>query len=56
MNYLSTRDKTLQLNAAQAISLGLSTDGGLMTPAILPKLSNNALESMKDMSYPQRAV
>lgn len=56
MNYLSTRDRTLQLSAAQAISLGLSTDGGLMTPTVLPKLSNNALESMKEMSYQQRAV
>ena len=56
MNYLSTRNKTLELTAAQAIAQGLSVDGGLMTPAFLPKLSNNALESMKEMSYQQRAV
>ncbi len=56
MNYLSTRDKSLRLSAAQAISRGLSTDGGLMTPVILPKLSPNALETMKEMSYQQRAV
>lgn len=56
MNYLSTRDKTLQLSAAQAIARGLSVDGGLMTPVLIPKLSQNALETMKDMSYQQRAV
>lgn len=56
MNYLSTRDSKLQLSAAQAISRGLSAEGGLMTPAVLPKFSQNALETMKDMSYQQRAV
>ncbi len=56
MNYLSTRDKTLHLSAAQAISQGLSVDGGLMTPVVLPKLTPNALDSMKEMSYQQRAV
>lgn len=56
MDYLSTRDKTLRLSAAQAISQGLSVDGGLMTPVVLPKLSSNALETMKEMSYQQRAV
>ncbi len=56
MNYLSTRDKSLRLSAAQAISRGLSADGGLMTPVVLPKLSQNALETMKEMSYQQRAV
>lgn len=56
MNYLSTRNKTLRLTAAQAISQGLSADGGLMTPEILPKLSRNAMDTMKEMSYQQRAV
>ncbi len=56
MNYISTRNKSLRLTAAQAISQGLSTEGGLMTPIVLPKLSQNALETMKEMSYQQRAV
>lgn len=56
MNYLSTRDKSLRLSASQAIAQGLSVDGGLMTPVVIPKLSQNALESMKEMSYQQRAV
>ena len=28
MKYLSTRDKTLRLSAAEAIKMGLSRDGG----------------------------
>ena len=31
MEYLSTRDKTLRLTAAEAIKMGLSRDGGLFT-------------------------
>jgi threonine synthase len=56
MNYVSTRNKALRLDAAQAISQGLSVDGGLLTPEVLPHLSQNALASMGEMSYPQRAV
>jgi threonine synthase len=56
MNYVSTRDKSLRLDAAEAIAQGLSADGGLLTPEVLPNLSRNALESMREMSYQQRAV
>jgi threonine synthase len=56
MNYVSTRDKTLRLDAAEAIAQGLSVDGGLITPEVLPNLSRNALESLLEMSYQQRAV
>jgi threonine synthase len=53
---VSTRDKSLRLDAAEAIAQGLSADGGLLTPEVLPNLSQNALESMREMSYQQRAV
>ena len=56
MNYLSTRNNNLRMTAAQAIAKGLAPDGGLMTPQVLPRLAGNALESLKDMSYQQRAV
>ena len=56
MKYLSTRNRTLRLSAEQAIAQGLSADGGLMTPELLPRLSQNALTTMKDMSYQQRSV
>ncbi len=44
------------MSAAEAISQGLSVDGGLLTPVVIPKFSSNALKTMKDMSYQQRAV
>ncbi|MGM9536905.1 MAG: threonine synthase [Candidatus Onthomonas sp.] len=56
MYYVSTRNKKLEFTPAQAISQGLSREGGLFLPAALPRLPGHALESLKDMSYQQRAV
>ncbi len=56
MYYVSTRDKSLKLTAAQAIAQGLSRDGGLLTPSQLPQLPANALETLQGMSYQDRAV
>ena len=56
MYYVSTRDKSLRCTASEAIQQGLAADGGLMTPEVLPKLSHNALDTMREMSYQQRAV
>lgn len=56
MYYVSTRDKERHCTAAEAIARGLAPDGGLMTPEVFPKLSSNALDTMRDMSYQQRAV
>ena len=56
MYYVSTRNKMLEFTPAQAISQGLSREGGLFLPASLPKLPGHALENLKDMSYQQRAV
>ncbi|MBU5434824.1 threonine synthase [Pseudoflavonifractor sp. MSJ-37] len=56
MYYVSTRNKGTKKLAAEAIAQGLSRDGGLFTPEVFPKLSGNALETMRDMSYQQRAV
>lgn len=55
MYYLSTRGNQ-RLTAAEAITQGLARDGGLMTPEVFMKMSPSALDTMKDMSYPQRAV
>lgn len=44
------------MSALEAIAQGLAADGGLLTPEVLPKLAHNAIETMKDMSYQQRAV
>ena len=56
MNYVSTRDKSLRMTAAQAIVRGMAPDGGLMTPEAFLHLPHGALEQLKDMSYQQRAV
>ena len=56
MQYISTRDREQQFSASQAIAKGLAEDGGLLTPAYLPKLPRRALEELKNMSYQQRAV
>ena len=56
MYYVSTRNKGDRRTASEAIEKGLAVDGGLMTPEVLPKLSHNALDTMRDMSYQQRAV
>ena len=56
MYYVSTRNKEDRRTAAEAIAQGLAVDGDLMTPEVFPKLSHNALDTMRDMSYQQRAV
>ena len=56
MNYLSTRNKDLRMSASQAIAKGLAPDGGLLTPAVLPRLPISSVETMKEMSYQQRVV
>lgn len=56
MQYISTRDSGLHFTASQAITQGLASDGGLLTPFYIPKLPGNALKDLKDMSYQHRAV
>ena len=56
MEYLSTRDKTLRKSAAQAITMGLSRDGGLFTPVSFPGLNTLGIETLCGMSYQRRAA
>lgn len=56
MYYVSTRDTSLRLTAAEAIAQGLSRDGGLLTPASLPALPSDALSLLQTMPYSERAV
>ena len=39
MKYYSTRDTGVRLSAAEAIEMGLSRDGGLLTPVEIPRLT-----------------
>lgn len=56
MYYVSTRDRMKKVTVSGAIAYGLAPDGGLYTPEAIPSLSRNALETLKDMTYQQRAV
>ncbi len=56
MKYVSTRDRTLRYDAAQAIAMGLSRDGGLFTPIELPELPPAALDALTGMTYQERAA
>lgn len=56
MYYVSTRDKSKSLTAAEAIAQGLARDGGLLTPEKLPRLPEGALKALQNMSYQERAV
>lgn len=56
MRYQSTRDKSVFITAAEAISQGLARDGGLFVPELIPKLGSDAIEKMLEMTYQERAV
>ena len=56
MKYLSTRDKTVRLSAAEAIKMGLSRDGGLLTPETIPVMDEAFIKSLIPAPYPARAA
>ncbi len=56
MEYLSTRDRTLRVSAAEAIKMGLSRDGGLFTPVYFPELGALDLKTMCPMNYCRRSA
>ena len=56
MKYLSTRNRDIRVPAAKTIARGLSPDGGLYVPEVLPTLPDGALKSLCGMNYTQRAV
>ncbi len=56
MYYQSTRDASLRLTAAEAIARGLSRDGGLFVPAVLPRVERSFLEELLTCGYAQRAA
>ena len=53
MKYKSTRNKELRVTAAQAITQGLSEEGGLFVPETFPVLDYRAL---LPLSYAERAA
>lgn len=55
MYYTSTRNKQLKVTSSEAITKGISEEGGLFVPCEIPKLSLSDLEQMTKMSYIERA-
>ena len=55
MFYTSTRDKSLKVTSAEAITKGISEEGGLFVPCEIPQVDLDFIASMKDMSYIERA-
>lgn len=56
MKYYSTRDRSLRKTAAEAIQMGLSRDGGLLTPMEIPQIDRDFLERLVHARYQERAA
>lgn len=56
MKYTSTRDRSISVSAAQAITQGISDEGGLFVPESLPQFTKEDLAAMVSCSYVERAV
>ena len=56
MQYYSTRNRTLRYEAAEAIKLGLSREGGLLTPCEIPRIDESFLTDLVGRSYRERAA
>ena len=54
--YHSTRNSKMRVSAAQAITQGISADGGLFVPEELPKLTQEDLLLLAEKSYVERAI
>ena len=51
MNYVSTRDVSVKVSASQAITKGISSEGGLFVPENLPKVSMATVENLAGLDY-----
>ncbi len=56
MQYQSTRDKSINVSAAEAIKTGLSREGGLFVPKEIPQIPVSQLRALSKMNYNERAV
>lgn len=56
MFYKSTRDSSLRVTSAEAISKGISDDGGLFVPENIPEITMDELKAMEELKYSERAA
>ena len=56
MKYYSTRDMAVRMDSAEAIKMGLSRDGGLLTPEAIPQIDEAFLNGLVSARYQERAA
>ena len=56
MKYYSTRNTAVSIDSAEAIKMGLSRDGGLLTPESIPQIDEAFLNSLVNARYQERAA
>ncbi|MBE6818115.1 MAG: threonine synthase [Ruminococcaceae bacterium] len=55
MYYTSTRDSSVKVTAAQAITNGISKEGGLYVPCEIPSISRDFIKELSELDYIGRA-
>ena len=56
MFYNSTRNSGVKVSSAEAITQGISVEGGLFVPETIPQLTFDELRAIGDMKYADRAA
>jgi len=56
MEYISTRGGIQPIPFSQAVMMGLATDGGLLLPLEIPRVSEETLEAWEELPYPRLAL
>jgi len=56
MQYISTRDESVNVKASVAIKKGISDEGGLFVPEEIPYINLKDIKNLKDKTYVERAV
>jgi threonine synthase len=56
MEYISTRGGIKPIPFSQAVMMGLATDGGLLLPGRIPRVSSETLKGWQVLPYPQLAL
>ena len=55
MFYTSTRDKSIKVTSSQAISHGISAEGGLFVPEEIPHITMDDIVRLADCDFIERA-
>ena len=56
MFYNSTRNSDIKVSSAEAITQGISSEGGLFVPDSIPEITLDEVKELGNMSYADRAA